>query len=109
MGGLVMVHGPVLPVRDPFLDRELLERFAAGDERAFAALLRRHGPMVLGICRRILHNEADAEDAFQATFLTLLRKAGSLRCDSLAGWLHVVARHVARPRKRHELRRLGRE
>ena len=59
---------------------QLLERFATvGDEAAFEALLARHGPMVLGICRQVLRDPNDVEDAFQATFLVLVRKAGTLR------------------------------
>ena len=58
----------------------LLDRFAhRGDEAAFEALVTRHGPMVMGVCRRILRDPNDAEDAFQATFLVLVRKASSLR------------------------------
>ena len=79
-------------------DRQLLERFARQrDESAFSVLLTRHGPMVLGVCRRLLGREQDAEDAFQATFLVLARRAGSVRWqDDIANWLYTVALRVAR-------------
>src|SRR5215470_2065575 len=92
---------------------ELLGRFAARrDEAAVAALVRRHGPMVLATCRRVLGNAHDAEDAFQAVFLVLVRKAGSIkRRAALAGWLYEVAlrvalraRESANRRRRHEQR-----
>jgi RNA polymerase sigma factor (sigma-70 family) len=78
-------------------DTQLLERFTARrEEAAFTALLRRHGPMVLGVSRRILHTVQDAEDVFQATFLLLARKAGSIRKQSSVGcWLHGVAHRLA--------------
>jgi RNA polymerase sigma factor (sigma-70 family) len=92
-------------------DAELLNRFASqGDESAFAALLARHGPMVFGVCRRVLRNSNDAEDAFQATFLILARKAGSLRRpEALASWLYGTARHLASTARRAESRRRQRE
>src|SRR5262245_49072977 len=78
-------------------DGQLLGRFAQlRDEAAFEALLHRHGPMVWGVCRRLLPEGHDAEDAFQATFLVLLQKAASIReHDSAASWLYSVARRIA--------------
>ncbi len=90
-------------------DAELLARFvAARDEGAFASLLRRHGPMVLGVCRRSLKHEQDAEDAFQGTFLILARHAPSVKKHSLGPWLHAVARRTALE-VLDRRRRLGRE
>jgi RNA polymerase sigma factor (sigma-70 family) len=82
---------------DNLSDGELLQRFAAqSEEDAFAALVRRHGPMVLRVCQRVLHDAHDAEDAFQATFLVLSRKAASLRrADSVGCFLHGVAYRLA--------------
>ena|SRR5438034_6937872 len=70
-------------------DRELVESYLERrDETAFAALVERHGPMVLGVCRSVLRHNQDAEDAFQATFLVLARKAGSIRRrNDLGSWL----------------------
>jgi RNA polymerase sigma factor (sigma-70 family) len=78
-------------------DEQLLEGFLARrDESAFEALLRRHGPMVLGVCRRVLRNSHDAEDAFQAAFLIFFRKAAAIRKRaSLSSWLHRIAFRVA--------------
>ena len=78
-------------------DRQLLGRYAARrDEASFAALVGRHGPMVLGVCRRIVRDRHEAEDAFQAAFLVLARKAASIRVDdSLGRWLYTVARRIA--------------
>src|SRR5262249_37272030 len=88
-------------------DARLLERFIADrDEAAFEALLRRHGPMVLGVCRRLLSNPSDVEDAFQVTFLVLLRKARSLRRrDLLAQWLYGVAYRTALQARSRSARR----
>jgi RNA polymerase sigma factor (sigma-70 family) len=78
-------------------DAELLERWASRrDQAAFEVLVWRHGPMVLSVCRRLVRQPSDAEDAFQATFLTLVRKAGSIsKREAVAGWLHKVAYRVA--------------
>jgi RNA polymerase sigma factor (sigma-70 family) len=92
-----------------FTDQNLLASFLAQrDEAAFAALVERHGPMVWRICRRTLHNGHDAEDAFQATFLVLSCKAGSVRRQqSLASWLYGVALRVALKARKAASRRPG--
>jgi RNA polymerase sigma factor (sigma-70 family) len=92
-------------------DAELLTRFIDHrDEAAFAALVHRHGSMVLGVCRRLLPNEADAEDVFQATFLVLALKAASVAPrEMVAGWLHGVVRQVALRARRANTRRAARE
>jgi RNA polymerase sigma factor (sigma-70 family) len=88
----------------------LLARFAAGEQAAFATLFRRHAGMVLGVCRRVLAGEQDAEDACQATFLLLSRKAASGRWQpSVANWLYLTARRVARNARVTAERRARRE
>jgi len=80
-----------------FTDGQLLEGFIARrKEMDFAALIKRHGPMVFGVCQRVLKNSHDAEDAFQATFLVLVRKATSLLSrENIGNWLYGVAYHTA--------------
>jgi RNA polymerase sigma factor (sigma-70 family) len=92
-------------------DAELLERFRRHrDEAAFEALVRRHGPMVLAVCRRVLGSVHDAEDAFQATFLVLVRKAGSVgQPELLANWLYGVAHRTALEARSRAARRGARE
>jgi RNA polymerase sigma factor (sigma-70 family) len=91
-------------------DAQLLGRFiAARDEAAFAALVRRHGPMVLGLCRRLLRHAHDAEDCFQATFLVLARKAAVVRRGAVAGFLYAVAYRTALEARAQSARRRARE
>ncbi|HEX4613969.1 MAG TPA: sigma factor, partial [Urbifossiella sp.] len=81
---------------DPVPDRDLLRRFAREqDPAAFELLVRRHADAVWAACRGVLRSEPDAEDAFQATFLVLVRKAGAVRGDRVGGWLHRVAVNAA--------------
>ena len=88
-------------------DQELVGRFrAGGDETAFRALVRRHGSMVFDVCRNVLGNEADADDAFQATFLVLAQKAAFIRNEaSVASWLFGVAYRIALTAQRNSTRR----
>lgn len=85
------------PIRS---DEQLIDQFLTGQkedsERAFETLLKRHGPMVLGVCRHVLRRDQDAEDAFQATFLVLARKAGTIHNREILGcWLYEVAYRTA--------------
>jgi RNA polymerase sigma factor (sigma-70 family) len=88
-------------------DHDLLERFTAlGDETAFAALVQRHGPMVRGLCRRLLGDPGQADDVFQATFLVLARRAASIRRrESVGSFLYGVARRLAHKAQRGAARR----
>src|SRR5262249_45680454 len=98
--------------RDPSpRDEELLARFVRQrDEAAFREILHRHGPMVLAVCRRVLGQAADADDAFQATFLVLVREARAVRRpELLANWLCAVAYRAARQARRQRSRTAGRE
>ena len=92
-------------------DGQLLEGFISRhDGAALEALVRRHAPMVWGVCRRLLRNPSDAEDAFQATFLVLVRKAGSVRPRGMvANWLYGVARQTALKARATSSTRNGRE
>jgi RNA polymerase sigma factor (sigma-70 family) len=99
------------PVPGAPTDGDLLRRFAGQrDEAAFAALMQRHGPMVLAVCRRMLHDWHDAEDAYQATFLVLARKAGASGWQASIGcWLYAVAQRVAAKAREAAARRRQRQ
>src|SRR5689334_13937124 len=95
---------------DRVSDADLLSRFAKDrDQAAFELLVWRHGGLVLGVCRRILNDDHLAEDAFQATFLVLARKAHSLVARNVPGWLHRVARRAAHKAARRKLTIQSRE
>jgi RNA polymerase sigma factor (sigma-70 family) len=106
------VRRTLLPrTTDAVTDAELLRRFVRSrDESAFEALLRRHARMVLGVCRRVLGNDADTEDAFQATFLVFVRKAPSIRPAGMVGnWLYGVAHRTALEVKTARAKRRAKE
>ncbi len=108
-GALVREIRAVAAATEP-TDRHLLTQFIAGDEAAFAALVERHSGMVLGVCRRALPTVQDAEDACQATFLVLARKARGGRWQtSVANWLYTTARRIASRASRAAARRAKRE
>src|SRR5438105_4529843 len=91
-------------------DGELLDAFAQRrDAPSFEALVRRHGPMVLGVCRRVLRDAHDAEDAFQATFLVLVRRAAAVPRASVGNWLYGVAYRTTLSARRAAARRRARE
>jgi RNA polymerase sigma factor (sigma-70 family) len=96
---------------DDTTDGDLLDLYVRQrDEAAFEALVRRHGPMVLGVCRRLVGNAHDAEDAFQATFLVLVRKAATVRPAGMVGnWLYGVAQRTALEARRAAARRRAKE
>jgi RNA polymerase sigma factor (sigma-70 family) len=107
----LLYRGALLSDGAGLTDGQLLDRYlVSGDQEAFTSLVRRHGPMVLGVCRRILENADDADDAFQATFLVLVRKATSvIPPEMVANFLYGVACRTARKARALAVRRKARE
>jgi RNA polymerase sigma factor (sigma-70 family) len=104
------LHRVLAPPGSGPSDGQLLARFlAARDEVAFTELVRRHGPMVLGVCRRLLRHTQDAEDCFQATFLVLARKAATVQRESVGSWLYAVAFRTSLEARANIARRRARE
>jgi RNA polymerase sigma factor (sigma-70 family) len=104
------LHRTLSPTGGDLTDGQLLARFIASrDEWAFAALVRRHGPMVLGVCRRMLRHVQDAEDCFQATFLVLARKASAVPREAVGSWLYSVAYRTSLRARAVNARRRSRE
>src|SRR5262249_21717870 len=95
------------PLGGELTDGQLLERFVVRhEEAAFECLVRRHGALVLRVCRRVLNDSHEADDAFQATFLVLVRKAGSImKRESVGSWLHGVAYRISRKARATAARR----
>src|SRR5271154_7635821 len=86
-------------------DAMMLDHHMRGESAALPAILQRHGPMVLNVCRRHLRQPQDADDAFQATFLVFLRRAGAIgKRESLGAWLHTVACRVSQRARAHARR-----
>src|SRR6185437_12995795 len=104
-------HLAAMPGVEDLTDRQLLHRFTAQhDEDAFGALVRRHAAMVMGVCQRTLRHTQDAEDAFQAVFLVLARKAASMHWrESVSNWLYGVAFRLAREARTRSARQRNRE
>src|SRR5262245_16571394 len=110
LGGVLSYFRRFAPDGAAAEDRDLLSRFAGGDGSAFAALAGRYAPLVWGVCRRLLGPSPDAEDAFQATFVVLARKAHALaEGRPLGPWLHKVARDTAARARARSARRRARE
>ncbi|HEY7328586.1 MAG TPA: sigma-70 family RNA polymerase sigma factor [Gemmataceae bacterium] len=104
------IHHLLAPPGGDQTDGELLARFVAKrDEASFAALVRRHGPMVLAVCRRMLRHDQDAEDCFQATFMVLARKATTVKREAVSSWLYAVAYRTSLEARAVNTRRRTRE
>ncbi len=104
------LHRVLAPPGGDRTDGELLAQFIASrDEASFASLVKRHGPMVIAVCRRMLHHVQDAEDCFQATFMVLARKAAQVKHESVGSWLYAVAYRTSLEARAVNARRRARE